>query len=67
MSSQVKWGVGTIVLGAVLLVLLGIIGAFQNALATGIRHRPVNLTAIGGSLFLVISGIATVVQSRRHE
>jgi len=67
MNDQLKWGIGTLILGAVGLALFGITGAFQNPLGPEIQNRPVNLVAIGGSLLLVISGVATVVQSRRPD
>ncbi|WP_152421496.1 hypothetical protein [Haloferax gibbonsii] len=67
MNDQLKWGIGTLILGAVGLTLLGITGAFQNPLGPEIQNRPVNLVAVGGSLLLVISGVETVVQSRRPD
>ncbi|MCU4799752.1 hypothetical protein OB920_05155 [Halobacteria archaeon HArc-gm2] len=67
MNRQLKWGIGTLILGGVGLVLLGITGAFQNPFRSGLQNRPVNLIAIGGALLLVVSGAATVVQSRRPD
>jgi predicted histidine transporter YuiF (NhaC family) len=67
MNDQLKWGIGTLILGGVGFVLLGITGAFQNPFGPDMQNRPVNLIAIGGSLLLVVSGVATVVQSRRPD
>ncbi|WP_143117687.1 hypothetical protein [Halomicrobium zhouii] len=67
MNRQLKWGIGTLILGGVGLVLHGITGAFQNPFGSGLQKRPVNLIAIGGALLLVVSGAATVVQSRRPD
>ena len=67
MTSQLKWGIGTLILGGVGLVLLGFTGAFQNLLETGIQNRSVNLFAVGGCLLLIASGVATIVQARRSD
>lgn len=67
MDRQLKWGIGTFILDGASLVLLGITGAFQNLFGPELQNRPVNLVAIGGALLLVISGAATVVQSRRPD
>jgi len=67
MNDQLKWGIGALILGSVGLALLGITGAFENPLGPEIQNRPINLVAIGGSLLLVISGVAAVVQSRRPD
>ena len=67
MDRQLKWGIGTFILGGASLVLLGITGAFQNPFGPDLQNRPVNLVAIGGALLLVISGAATVVQSRSPD
>jgi predicted histidine transporter YuiF (NhaC family) len=67
MNSQLKWGIGTLILGGVGLVLLGFTGAFQNLLGPDIQNRPVNLVAVGGCLLLIASGVATIVQARRSN
>ncbi|MBV0903611.1 hypothetical protein [Haloarcula salina] len=67
MDSRFKWGLGTALLGLLGLALLASTGAFQALLGPDIQNRPVNLAAVGGSLLLVASGVATLVQARQTD
>lgn len=67
MNRQLAWGIGTLVLGIVCLVALGISGAFQDPFGSGLQNRPVDSTAIGGSILLAVAGVITIVRARSSE
>ncbi|SFS96128.1 hypothetical protein [Halostagnicola kamekurae] len=67
MNRQLAWGIGTLVLGVICLVALGVSGAFQDPFGSGLQNRPVNSTAIGGSLLLTVAGGVTIARARSSE